>query len=371
MTARLRLVLVAGLAALAAVAGAMPAGARSATPRLGHATLPSGWELCILQGLGAPLTSANVADLDQWQAAEGGSTANDIAYNPFNTMRSTDHDEATLPAAFTSSGFPAFATWVDGCAATVATILQPNMAPIATALVAGNVTPPAAFLAVVDQTPWCAPSDGVPCYMSVIGGLASPTASGALDLYQATTTAVTAYDGDVRAASAIEAGLAEDRQQLAVDDVEVSLARFGQQQALGALRKAVVYDYTSNPSLDQMANLVYFQTPTQRDLLGQLYSRVDLANLVGRYRTAGRMLASAQAGAQAATDAVSRDSAELAAAQDAVGQALGRADLELVALQAAGACGGTGTASSGPTPVPTPGTASVAALRSCLSSLRA
>ena len=68
--------------------------------------LPPGWELCVLQGLNAPVTAANVTDLDQWQAAEGGSTNNTAAYNPFNTRRMTDargavsYTHLTLPTIY-------------------------------------------------------------------------------------------------------------------------------------------------------------------------------------------------------------------------------------------------------------------------------
>ena len=329
--------------------------------------LPVGWELCVLRGLGAAVTTANVADLDEWQVAEGGSTDNGLSYNPFNTRRATDPTNAPLPTAFTALGFPAFTTWAAGCAATVATIEQPNMAPVASALAAGNVSPPGAFLAVVDQTPWCAPSNGVPCYLSLIAGPVAQTTSNALGLYQATTTSLAAYDADMRAATGIEATLAADRQQVAVDDAEVSLARFLQQQALAALRRAAVYQYTSNPSVDEVANLLYFQAPTQRDLLGQEYDRVDVENLVGSYQQARRALASDEAGRQAAAAEVTATTAQLASAQEAVGQALSMADIELVALQAAGACaGGTGGA-----PAPSGDGAQLAALRACLSALGA
>src|ERR1700761_3708958 len=132
--------------------------------------LPPGWELCILQGVGAPATAPNVADLDEWQAAEGGSTNNTAAFNPYNTLRTTDNTGAPIAGAATSAnGFPAFPSWAAGCAATVATLFQPNMWVITAALRAGNVTPQAAFLAVVDQSSWCAPSPGgVPCYVNAM-----------------------------------------------------------------------------------------------------------------------------------------------------------------------------------------------------------
>ena len=111
----------------------------------GFTPLPPAWELCVLQGLGAPATANNVADLDEWQAAEGGSTNNTAAFNPYNTLRTTDTTGAAIPGAVASAnGFPAFPSWAGGCAATIATLFQPNMWVITAALRAGNVSPPAA-----------------------------------------------------------------------------------------------------------------------------------------------------------------------------------------------------------------------------------
>ena len=69
-----------------------PVGA-SAVPAPGAdvgTTLPPGWELCVLEGTGASVTQDNVVNIDRWQVAEGGSTNNSAAYNPFNTHRTTD-----------------------------------------------------------------------------------------------------------------------------------------------------------------------------------------------------------------------------------------------------------------------------------------
>jgi len=137
-------------------------------------TLPAAWEICVLEDLGAHVTSANVTDLDEWQIGEGGSTDNDNVFNPFNTMRDSDSAGNVLPASWSPDGFPSFTSWTDGCAATAATILQPNTAPILDTLTSGGISPPAAYLSVVDQTPWCAPDDGVPCYTGLIALDATP-----------------------------------------------------------------------------------------------------------------------------------------------------------------------------------------------------
>ncbi len=204
----------AGLALVIAVGGlvgsALTATAGSATPdqSAGGTALPPGWELCILQRVGAPATQADVADLDAWQAAEGGSTNNTAAYNPFNSGRTTDANGVTIPGVVSTSGFPAFATWPEGCEATVTTLLQPNMWSITAALRAGGVAPPGAFLAVVDQSAWCAPSaDGVPCYVNSILGVAGNlpallTSSSALDVYGKVTSDLHSYE---QAATAVTA----------------------------------------------------------------------------------------------------------------------------------------------------------------------
>ncbi len=88
---------------------ALTSGGQASAQGGGFTPLPPGWELCVLQGLGAPATANNVADLDEWQAAEGGSTNNTAAFNPYNTLRTTDNTGAAIPGAVTSAnGFPAF-----------------------------------------------------------------------------------------------------------------------------------------------------------------------------------------------------------------------------------------------------------------------
>ena len=85
------------IAGLGGTALAWTAGGTAAAQSDGGTPLPPGWELCVLAGLSAPATPANVADLDEWQAAEGGSTNNTAAFNPFNTGRTTDTNGAAIP----------------------------------------------------------------------------------------------------------------------------------------------------------------------------------------------------------------------------------------------------------------------------------
>ena len=208
----------------------------------GFTPLPPAWELCVLQGLGAPATANNVADLDEWQAAEGGSTNNTAAFNPYNTLRTTDNTGAAIPGAVTSAnGFPAFSAWAGGCAATVATLFQPNMWVITAALRAGNVSPPAAFLAVVDQSAWCAPSPaGVPCYVNAMevspGSLALDVpASSALDVFGNVNTDLQSYQKSITTVTADQGTVAQLYLALAATETQVSAAR----DKLGAANRAL------------------------------------------------------------------------------------------------------------------------------------
>lgn len=355
-------------------AGNTPA---SATSHLASG-LPAGWELCILQGLGAHATAANLSDLDTWQVAEGGGTENGVAYNPFNTRRGTDQSGAAVPASYTANGFPVFASWTAGCAATVATILQPNMAPIASALGTGTVAPASTFLTDVNQTPWCAPSDGVPCYADLIAGGMSVNGSDAVTMLHSASDAVSTYDRDTATESVLQATLSADRQQLATAEAEVQLARFTLQHATDVLRSLAIYDYTSNPSLDHMASLLgRFHPPSQTDMLSQYYLGLDAQSEVGRYQRAQTLLGQAQATRVAATATVARTTTALAGATRETGRAQSSLQGRLLALRDAGACTGDPGTPAPPatapavTAAPATGPDAVATLRGCLATLEA
>lgn len=101
----------------------------------------------MLTSLGAPVTPNNVRNLDAWQRAEGGSTANPDSYNPFNTTKPYGGSHGT-----NSVGVQAFPDWASGLHATVSTIEQQNMAPILAAL-RGDVALPQ-FATAVGVAPW-------------------------------------------------------------------------------------------------------------------------------------------------------------------------------------------------------------------------
>ena len=353
------------LAAVAAgsVVGVTPGGGDALAAGWGPRALPAAWELCILQGLAAPVTDANVADLDVWQAAEGGSTNNPASFNPYNTRRDTDALGNVLPATMTSKGFPAFTSWAAGCAATTATIEQANMAPVAAALVAGTLSPPA-FLATVDTTPWCAPENGVPCYGAFASDLGSTQTSAAVALLRKAKAAVTAYGQDVAQVASVEGTLASERQDLATAQDAVASDQQVVESAGRTLQSLAVTDYTSNGAVDPSTNLDPFAAPSQQQQLQQYYRQMNTTREVDAYHQAQADLAAAQAHRDATQAAVAHTTAVLVSAQAAVGRALGDVGADVDAFHVAVAC-------TAVPPVAAGGAGSVTALSGCLVALHA
>ncbi len=320
---------------VAVASGQAPAGALPAT----GTSLPAAWEICILENLGAPVTATTVADLDVWQVGEGGSTQNDNSFNPFNTKRSTDASGTALPAALSPDGFPAFANWPAGCAATTATILQSNMAAIRAALAGGGQSPPSAFLSTVDRTPWCAPDNGQPCYASLIA-LASgfSGSSRAMDLLANTSAAVGGYGRDVSQLASLENTLGAQQAELVAARVADDDAGQVVQGARQALRTLAVYDYTSNPTLDRVASLDQFETPTQSQQLRQFYERVDLTSEVDALARAQSTLRDAQAHTAAVLSAVAATRRALSVTGADLAHWVARLAVDVGTLHSAGGC---------------------------------
>lgn len=109
---------------------------------------PKEFAVALLQRLGAPVTTNNVAALVAFEAQEGGHYRNGARFNPLNTTR-------TMMGArsVNSAGVKAFVDWESGIEATAATIEQQNMRPIWQSLMAD--APPNATLKAVTATPWC------------------------------------------------------------------------------------------------------------------------------------------------------------------------------------------------------------------------
>ena len=319
-------------------------------PAAAYTTLPTGWELCVLSGTGAPATGANVADLDGWQVEEGGSTNNTAAYNPFNTARTTDVTGATVPTV-ASPGFPAFANWLAGCAATVATLLQPNMATITAALRAGNVSPSAAFLALVDQSQWCAPSpDGVPCYANVILGTASNLAGkvlsegSALDLYGNVKADLHSWQLATLAVATDKRNVVIKNQQLGAARAATSSMRAKFDASERVLRKFAIDEYVStglyvsSSYLNPGPGHGTFGPPTSDGVVAQQYESVAASDVLARTNRAEAALRASQARRDAAAKALEHAVSALTADTIAENRALVRMVVDVATLQTAGAC---------------------------------
>ncbi len=330
---------------------AWPGGSAPASAQPGGSTpLPPGWELCVLQGLSAPATQTNIADLDEWQAAEGGSTNNTAAFNPFNTLRKTDVAGTPIPATTSANGFPAYANWPSGCAATVATLVQPNMWVITAGLRAGNVSPPAAFLAVVDQSAWCAPSNGVPCYvnqvLSAAGGLPPAAPSSALDVYGNVATDLKAYQQSIATVTADQAVLAAREAALGESESQVSSAKSQFGAATKALQGFAVSEYVSS-GLYSGAPLVSNgatqplspSTPQDADgVVVQQYLGVTATNLINRNESAADAFKGSEQHRNDAAKALTEASVTLTSDEAAENRDLGQLIAAVATLEHAGAC---------------------------------
>ena len=357
----------AGLAlalATAGLSGWASTGADSwagAALRSSDTPLPPGWELCVLQGVNAPVTAANVTDLDQWQAAEGGSTNNTAAYNPFNTRRMTDASGAPIPGVVSSNGFPAFASWSAGCEATVVTLFQPNMWPITSALRAGTIAPAGAFLAVVDQSAWCAPSaDGVPCYANAVLGVAGNlpdivARSAALDVYGNVKSDLLAYQLAVAAVIADQGVTAARSEQFAAEQSQVSAARALVDTADRALRRFAVDEYVSSGlySSASLANLGTGVNPHSAQdadgVIAQQYLGITANDLLARVKAASAAVHASLSRRDDAARAVTLANFRLASDDAAVHRSLTRMVADVATMQVAGACTTVAIAAPAPT----------------------
>jgi hypothetical protein len=368
-------VVVVGVVAIGSPVDASPSpnpGAVVGTP------LPPGWELCVLDGVGAPGTAANVADLDEWQVVEGGSTNNAAAYNPFNVRQVTDSTGATLPAVIGPGGFPAFATWVAGCAATVATLLQPVMAPIVTALVAGNVSVPGIFLFDVDQSPWCAPSaDGIPCYATeVLAGEivqallngSSRELGGSLTSYSNTGVDLQSYEEAAYVAASDENLVAAKNVLLVASEHAVSAARTTLSGARLALRRLALDDYTDAAASRFESSQPLLGSPDQRDTIGQFYRTIAASLLTDNYNRAEAGVRAAVSKRRAAASSVARATALLDAAQSAQNQILSGLETDVKSVEAGLACTAPSVVTAAVSPVSAPGSVAEVwgALQDCL-----
>lgn len=346
-----------GVLGLGASVGASPPTSQGAGIRT---PLPLGWESCVLQGVGAPVTPNDIADLDEWQVAEGGSTNNSAAYNPFNTRQISDPTGAALPATASSSGFPAFTNWAAGCGATVATLLKPIMAPIVTALISGGVSPPGLFLSDVDETSWCAPSvAGIPCYADQIlaGELVGSLLSGgpgeltdAVTKYSDTSTDLSGYEQAV-SETAVDQGLLTERNgELVAAETAESKAQEDLSTSALALRRLAVDDYTTDRMLSADATFQLSGPPDEEGMLSGYFRSIAVRLMVDGYDRAVSEVKTATSQQMEASASVAQATSVLQAAESLENQILAQLDQDVESIEAARSC--PGPSASTPTAPP-------------------
>jgi len=108
---------------------------------------PFTWAQALLQRLGMPVTSSNLAALTAWEMAEGGHWHNSAHYNPLNTTQS--EPGAT---SMNSVGVKAYVSWDQGFAATITTLHNGRYQAILAALRKGDDAQ--AVAAAVAASPW-------------------------------------------------------------------------------------------------------------------------------------------------------------------------------------------------------------------------
>lgn len=114
----------------------------------------SSWATAVLTDLGDTPNSNNIADLELWEASEGGAgpewgTNNKASYNPLNT---TETEPGSI--SINSDDVQAFTNWDQGLAATVQTLQQnqKGYSQIEGALQQG--LPPGEFAPIVQNSAW-------------------------------------------------------------------------------------------------------------------------------------------------------------------------------------------------------------------------
>lgn len=133
-------------------------------------TLQPNWAQQILRSIGAPITPSNLHVFDLWQRAEGGGTANDANFNPFNTTQ-------PMPGAgvINSVGVRSYLSGQQGVRATRDTLLNGNYDEIVNGLRRGAA--PVQIARAIARSPW-GTGEGVLRLLGQTGGggLAAPTA---------------------------------------------------------------------------------------------------------------------------------------------------------------------------------------------------
>ena len=214
------------------------------------------------------------------------------------------------------------------------------------------MSPAGAFLAVVDQSAWCAPSaGGIPCYASSVLGLAgdlpaSLPVSSALNVYGNVTSDLHSYQQAIDGVTADQGVLTERDLDLAATDSAVTAARHQFGAASHALQGFAVSEYVSS-GLYSGAPLVASggaqpltpTTPKDSDgVVAQQYLGVAASNLISRDSQAEGAVKGSEQQRDDAAKAVSQAATALASDEVAENRDLTQLVTDVAALERAGAC---------------------------------
>ena len=117
-------------------------------PDLTGTVTQKSWAAALLAGLGAPVTSNNLANVEAWEAQEGGNWANSAKFNPLNTKR------AAAGSSDAGNGIQAFASWDSGLEATLATLRESGEGYEAIIAALKSNAPLGQFKAAVNGSSW-------------------------------------------------------------------------------------------------------------------------------------------------------------------------------------------------------------------------
>jgi hypothetical protein len=223
---------------------------------------------------------------------------------------------------------------------------------ITAALRAGNVSPPAAFLAVVDQSAWCAPSPGgVPCYVNAMlspaGGLTlAVPASSALNVYGNVTTDLQSYQQSISTVTTDQNVVAQRDLELAVSENQVASARDKFGAASRALKGFAISEYV-NSGLYSGAPLVSSggaqaltsTTPQDSDgVVAEQYLGVAATNLITHNNAAAGAFKGSEQHRGDAAKALSEAALTLTSDEAAQTRDLEQLIKDVATLEHAGAC---------------------------------
>ena len=203
---------------------------------------------------------------------------------------------------------------------------------------------------MVDQSGWCAPSNGVPCYvnqvLSAAGPLPTAGPSSALDVYGNVTTDLQSYQQSIATVTTDQSTLATRELALAASESQVTSTKDQFGAATRALKGFAISEYVSSglysgaPLVSNGTNQPLTpSTPQDSDgVVVQQYLGVAAANLISRNESAADAFKGSKQHREDAAKAVTQASVTLTSDEAAENTALAQLITDVATLEHAGAC---------------------------------